>query len=212
MEMSGGIMPEERDRVTSRDIKAQERRQQILAVAKKLFAEHGYHATSMRTLNKALGVAEALTYHYFPGGKFEILQTIIREGRAARVAEIEALAPLFRDDLSLREALLLAARVGTGIFTADKELFQIVMRERNWLRREEWITALAAGDAPTQFLYDFFARRMAQGEIREMDLPFAFMQFFAGIAVHFLLQEDDGSDDKHYIERLVDFTASLWSR
>src|SRR5579859_6044271 len=106
-------MPEEKDQATSRDIKAQERRQQILAVAKKLFAEDGYHATSMRTLNKALGVAEALTYHYFPGGKLEILQTIIREGRAARVAEIEALALLFRDDLSLREALMLAARVGT---------------------------------------------------------------------------------------------------
>jgi AcrR family transcriptional regulator len=205
-------MPEEKDRVTSRDIKAQERRQQILAVAKKLFAEDGYHATSMRTLNKALGVAEALTYHYFPGGKLDILQTILREGRAARIAEIDALAPLFRDGLSLREALLLAARVGTTIFTGDKEWFQIVMRERNWLRREEWITTLAGGDTPMQFLYDFFARRMAQGEIREMDLRFAFMQFFAGITVHSLFAEDDGTDEKHYIERLVDFTARLWSR
>jgi AcrR family transcriptional regulator len=207
-----GSMPEEKDRMTSRDIKAQERRQQILAVAKKLFAENGYHATSMRTLNKALGVAEALTYHYFPGGKLEILQTIIREGRAARIAEIQALAPLFRDDLSLQEALLLAARVGTNLFTADKELFQILMRERNWLRREEWLATLAVGDAPTQFLYDFFARRMAQGEIREMDLQFAFTQFFAGMIVHLLSLEDDGIDDTHYIERLVDFTARLWSR
>ncbi len=205
-------MPEEKDRVTSRDIKAQERRQQILVAAKKLFAEDGYHATSMRTLNKALGVAEALTYHYFPGGKLEILQTILREGRAARMAEIEALAPLFRDDLPLREALLLAARVGIGVFTADKEWFQIMMRERNWLRREEWITTLAVGDAPMQFLYDFFARRMAQGEIREMDLRFAVMQFFAGIIVRFLFAEDDDIDDKHYIERLVDFTVRVWSR
>ncbi|QBD76326.1 TetR/AcrR family transcriptional regulator [Ktedonosporobacter rubrisoli] len=205
-------MPKEKDRVTSRDIKAQERREQILAVAKKLFAENGYHATSMRTLNKALGVAEALTYHYFPGGKLEILQTIIREGRAARFAEIEALASLFRDDLSLREALLLAARVGTTIFTADREWFQIVMRERNWLRREEWITALGAGDTPLQFLYDFFARRMAQGELREMDLRFAFMQFFAGITVYSLIVEDDSANVTRYIERLVDFTANLWSK
>ena len=205
-------MPEEKDRVTSRDIKAQERRQQILTVAKKLFAQNGYHATSMRTLNKALGVAEALTYHYFPGGKLEILQTIIREGRAARIAEAENLAPLFRDDLSLREALLLAARVGTNIFTADKEMLQIIMRERNWLRQEEWLATLMAGDAPVQFLFDFFARRMARGEIREMDLRFAFMQFFAGIIVYCLIAEDGGTGDEHYIERLVDFTARLWSR
>lgn len=205
-------MSEEKDRVTSRDIKAQERRQQILAVAKKLFAENGYHATSMRTLNKALGAAEALTYHYFPGGKLEILQTIIREGRAARVAEIEALAPLFRDDLPLREALSLAARVGTTIITGDKELLQIVMRERNWLQREEWLATLSTGDVPIQFLYDFFARRMAQGEIREMDLPFAFMQFFAGMISYLLFAEDESTNDRHYIERLVDFTAHLWSR
>jgi hypothetical protein len=112
----------------------------------------------------------------------------------------------------LQEALLLAARVGTNLFTADKELFQILMRERNWLRREEWLATLAVGDAPTQFLYDFFARRMAQGEIREMDLQFAFTQFFAGMIVHLLSLEDDGIDDTHYIERLVDFTARLWSR
>jgi len=87
-----------------------------------------------------------------------------------------------------------------------------VMRERNWLRREEWITALAVGDAPMQFLYDFFARRMAQGEIREIDLRFAFMQFFAGITVYSLFAEDDGTDDTYYIERLVDFTARVWSR
>ncbi len=205
-------MPEEKDRVTSRDIKAQERRQQILAVAKKLFAEDGYHATSMRTLNKALGVAEALTYHYFPGGKLEILQTIIREGQVARFAEIKALAPMFRDDLSLQEALLLAARVGTYLYTSDKELFQIVVRERNWLQREEWITGLVTGESPTQFMYDFFERRMAQGKIHKMDLHFAFMQFFAGIMVHVLFAEDVGTDDTHYIERLVDFTARLWSR
>ncbi len=205
-------MSEEKDRVTSRDIKAQERRQQILVVAKKLFAENGYHATSMRTLNKALGVAEALTYHYFPGGKLEILQTIIREGQAARIAEVKTLVPLFHDDLSLREALLLAARIGANLFTADKELLQIVMRERNWLRREAWLAMLIEGDTPAQFLYDFFTRRMEQGEIREMDLQFAFMQFFASMVIHFLFAEDDSSDDTHYIERLVDFTARLWSR
>ncbi len=205
-----GSMPEEKDRMTNRDIKAQERRQQILAVAKQLFAEGGYHATSMRSLNKALGVAEALTYHYFPGGKLEILQTIVREGRAARVAEIEALVSMLRDDLSLREALSLAARIGTDIVATDKELFQILVRERNWLRQEEWIAALGTDESPTQFLYNFFAHRMAQGEIRAMDLSFAFAQFFSSIIVHFLLE--DATDEESYLERLVDFTVSLWSQ
>ncbi len=68
-------------RMTSRDLQAAERKQQILQAAKRLFAEKGYHAVSMRELNKAIGMAEALTYHYFPGGKFEILTTVLQRRR-----------------------------------------------------------------------------------------------------------------------------------
>jgi AcrR family transcriptional regulator len=201
-------------RMTSRDIKAQERRQQILAVAKKMFAAGGYHATSMRSLNKEIGVAEALTYHYFPGGKLEILQTIIQEGRDAQIANIEALMPQFKDDLPLREALSFAAHMGTDLFSADKELIQILMRERNWLFREEWIRAVLPKEPPTAFLMDYFEKRMAQGEIRKIDLGFAFYQFFSGIVMHSLFGDEAGtgdSDDQKYIEKLVDFTAQMWS-
>jgi len=199
-------------RMTSRDIKAHERRQQILAVAKTMFAAEGYHATSMRALNKALGVADALTYHYFPGGKLEILQTIISEGQAALVDQVHALEPQLTDDLPLREALLLAARMETNLFTGDKALIQIVMRERNWLLREAWIRELPIKEPPIAFLMDHFARRMAKGEIRQMDLKFAFSQFFSGIVIRSVLGDELGSaDDATYLEKLVDFTAQLWS-
>lgn len=66
-------------RMTNRDLLAAERKQQILEIAKRLFAEKGYHATSMREINKEIGMAEALTYHYFPGGKLEILNTVLQQ-------------------------------------------------------------------------------------------------------------------------------------
>ena len=199
------------ERMTSRDIKAHERRQQILAVAKKMFASGGYHATSMRALNKEIGVADALTYHYFPEGKLEILQTIIREGRDARVAEIEALVPQLKDDLPLREALMLAAQMGTNILSADKDWFHIVIQERNWLRHEEWMKTLGTNEPPTAFLMHHFARRMEQGEIRTMDLKFAFSQFFSGIIMRTILGDETGRTDDLYVEKLVDFTVQLWS-
>ena len=202
------------NRMTSRDIKAQERRQQILVVAKRMFAAGGYHATSMRALNKELGVAEALTYHYFPGGKLEILQTIIREGRDARIAEITEIVSQLKDDLPLKEALWLTARVGTSLYSADKELIQIGMRERNWLQHEEWVRTFPIQESPTAALKDYFAKQMAQGEIRTIDLTFALSQFFSGILMHSLFGDDDGeaaSNDKLYLNKLVDFTANLWS-
>ncbi len=160
-----------------------------------------------------MGVADALTYHYFPGGKLEILQTIIREGLEAQFAEIELLAPQLKDDLPLREALLLAAQMGTYLFSEDKALIQILMRERNWLLHEEWLRELPIKEPPTAFLRDYFARRMAQGEIRTMDLTFALSQFFSGIIMHSLFGDEAGSSEfgDQYLEKLVDFTAQLWS-
>lgn len=66
--------------MTSRDLQASERREQILNAARQLFVQEGYHAASMRAINKKVGMSDALTYHYFPEGKLEIFNTIIREG------------------------------------------------------------------------------------------------------------------------------------
>ena len=75
-------------RMTSRDLQAVERRQQILDIAMRLFAENGYHATSMRELNKEIGMADALTYHYFPGGKLEILKAVLHNAQEERMRSI----------------------------------------------------------------------------------------------------------------------------
>ncbi len=105
---------------------------------------------------------------------------------------------------------MLVAHIGTNILIADKELLQIVVRERNWLRQEEWVATLDANRASVQSLFSFFARRMAQGEIRAIDISFALMQFFSSIIVHSFLE--DATDEEAYIEQLVDFTVSTWSR
>jgi AcrR family transcriptional regulator len=200
-------------RLTSRDIKANERKQQILSVAKRLFAERGYHATSMRLLNEELGVAEALTYHYFPGGKLEILHTIIQEGLKKRIEEITHLVDLLNEDMSLREVLLSLARFITTLFTADKELIQIVLRERKWLLQEEWIESLRASQTHVHSLFRILTERMNRGEIREMDLRLAFGQFSSSIILRSLLDDDSVTlNDESSLEKLVDFTVQLWSR
>lgn len=53
-------------------------RQRILDAALELFAERGYHATSMRDLARAVGVRESALYHHFEA-KERILEAVIRE-------------------------------------------------------------------------------------------------------------------------------------
>ena len=65
--------------LTSRDLQAMERREQLLNSAKELFALQGYHATTTREITKHIGMADGLIYHYFPDGKKQILDIIMKE-------------------------------------------------------------------------------------------------------------------------------------
>ena len=60
---------------------AAERRHQILAAARTLFAERGFHATTTRDLAAAADINDALIYRYFPD-KQAILAALIDEAIA----------------------------------------------------------------------------------------------------------------------------------
>ncbi len=64
---------------------AAERRQQILAAARTLFAERGYHATTTRDLAVAADINDALIYRYFPD-KPAILAALADEAIAVFLA------------------------------------------------------------------------------------------------------------------------------
>jgi AcrR family transcriptional regulator len=60
---------------------AAERRREILAAARTLFAERGFHATTTRDLAAAADINDALIYRYFPD-KHAILAALIDEAIA----------------------------------------------------------------------------------------------------------------------------------
>ena len=68
-----------KEKVNMRQEQAAATKRNLLDAAQKLFAENGYKATPVRSINKKIGMADGLLYHYFPGGKKEILQVIVVE-------------------------------------------------------------------------------------------------------------------------------------
>jgi len=65
------------------------RRQEILLVAARVFAQHGYDQTAMPDLAGALGVATGSLYHYFPGKEQllrgicdQLLEPLLEQARA----------------------------------------------------------------------------------------------------------------------------------
>ena len=68
-----------------------DRRQAILLAAEKLFAQHGYHAVTIRQIAEEAGVPLALVGYYF-GPKADLYQQIYRERAGYIRARLEALA------------------------------------------------------------------------------------------------------------------------
>ncbi|WP_037285684.1 TetR/AcrR family transcriptional regulator [Saccharibacillus sacchari] len=202
-------------RMTSRDLQAAQRKQQILQAAKRLFAEKGYHAVSMRELNKAIGMADALTYHYFPGGKFEILTTVLQTAQEERIGGIVL---VFREifaktDLPLTDAL---AELITGLaqkLTEDQAYFQILIRERSLLNDEQKEALDGLTTLPFEAMSGYLSRRAEQGEIRHMDFSLASSQFLAHIVftiIQKLLRNAELEPSEAI--KLSEFYAELWAK
>lgn len=202
-------------RMTSRDLQAAERKQQILQAAKRLFAEKGYHAVSMRELNKAIGMAEALTYHYFPGGKFEILTTVLQTAQEERIGGIVLFfqKTFAKNDLPLSDAL---AELIIGLaekLTEDQAYFQILIRERSLLSDEQKEALDGLTPLPFEAMSEYLSRRAQQGEIRQMDFSLASSQFLAHIVFTIIQQLLRGTQmEQDEAVKLSDFYTGLWAK
>lgn len=81
------------------NVQSLDRRAEILALATDLFLTHGFAATSMSALARAVGVQKASLYHHF-ASKEELFIACVTEGYEATVRKLEAL----RADASLADA------------------------------------------------------------------------------------------------------------
>jgi AcrR family transcriptional regulator len=203
-----------RTRMTNRDIQAAERKQQLLDTAKRLFAEKGYHATSMRELNKTIGMTEALAYHYFPGGKLDILRAVLQVAQEERIARIVAfLEQTFLGEPSLNQTLLSLIDGIAGQIQNDRDYFLILIQERNQLEPEQQEALDALTKQPFQATEAYLRKLYARGDLRKMDFDMAASQFLSHIVVlivqGMIKAQPFGMEQK---QRIVDYYAGLWSR
>ncbi len=67
--------------MTPRRLPGEQRRPQIVAAARRLFAQRGYDATTTREIAAEAGVSDALIYRHFPG-KEALLRAVVDDGIA----------------------------------------------------------------------------------------------------------------------------------
>lgn len=123
-------------------------RSKLLTIAREKFAQNGFEATTTREINKAAGTAESLLYYYFPHGKKQLLDTIVRDGVLTRTCQLTVDFSKVRSVTGLEKKIMAVFDELWQVFAdeASYQSFLITIRERALLSPEQagWLeTALA---------------------------------------------------------------------
>jgi AcrR family transcriptional regulator len=113
-----------------------DRRADVLAAARRLFAASGFHATGTRELAAAADVNDALIYRYFPS-KEAILSALVDEAIAAFSALPEVPPDDTADHLPIAELLELIGTAFARTATEHADLLTILITEHHTLAEDK---------------------------------------------------------------------------
>ena len=115
------------------------RRDELTRQAARLFAEKGYHGTSIGDLAEAMGVQKGSLYAHI-SSKADLLWEVAREGAAAFEAALDSVP----EELPAVERIRLALRAHLRVVAEQLDVATVFVREWRYLegeRREEFLRA-----------------------------------------------------------------------
>jgi TetR/AcrR family transcriptional regulator, cholesterol catabolism regulator len=152
-----------------------ERRSELTRQAARLFAEKGYHGTSIGDIAEALGVQKGSLYAHI-ASKQELLWEIASDGAAAFHAALDAIPPDAPAVARIREAL----RAHLRVLSEQLDVATVFVREWRYLadeRREEF---LAERRRYEERIRELFREGRDGGELRsDLDVSAAALLFLS---------------------------------
>ena len=145
------------------------RRQEILRAATALFAEKGYHATSMQDIGDALGVQRGSLYHHIQS-KEDLLYEIMRVCSTTLLAQVE---PIAAAPLPAAEKLRRFIETHLDTVISLRPEFRVLVRELRSLppaRREKIVKYR---DQYERLVRTIIADGVAAGQYRRVDPKYA---------------------------------------
>lgn len=137
------------------------RRAELTREAARLFAERGYHGTSIGDLARALGVQKGSLYAHIES-KQDLLYEAMREGAQAFHAALDAIP----DDLKVTERIRLALRAHLRVVAEQLEVATVFVREWRYLEGERAAEFLAERRRYEERFRALFREGRELGELR----------------------------------------------
>jgi AcrR family transcriptional regulator len=137
------------------------RRTELTREAARLFAERGYHGTSIGDLAKALGVQKGSLYAHIES-KQDLLYEAVREGAEAFHAALDAVP----DDLPAGERIRLALRAHLRVVAEQLDVATVFVREWRYLEGDRAAEFLAERRRYEERFRALFREGRERGELR----------------------------------------------
>jgi len=151
------------------------RRTELTREAARLFAEKGYHGTSIGDLAEAMGVQKASLYHHIES-KADLLWEVARDGADAFHAALDAVPDTLRPVEKIRAAL----RAHLRVVAEQLDIATVFVREWRYLdagRREEFVAERRRYEERIRAL---FRDGVEQSELRtDLDVTVAALVFLS---------------------------------
>lgn len=198
-----------------RQVQAAETRSKLLESAQKLFAEKGYKGTSVRMINRSIGLADGILYHYFPGGKKEIFKAVLRDHITQIMDALEDRGKIKEyTRMPLDQVLETAYCNFMDVIDAHEDFIRMMFREnevREFITKEEMMH-FSRERCP--WMPSLLRQKMEAGEVREMDFEMAALNMNFILMNHVMAKVvGDGNsklEDPGWRKRLIDYQVELW--
>src|SRR5918911_1575097 len=137
------------------------RRSELTREAARLFAEKGYHGTSIGDLAQAMGIQKGSLYAHIQS-KQDLLYETMREGAAAFHAGLDAIP----DDLPATEKIRLALRSHLRVVADQLDVATVFVREWRYLEAERREEIVGERRRYEERIRGFFREGRELGELR----------------------------------------------
>lgn len=202
-------------KTTTRADQAAQRYSEILEAAKRLFAQRGYHSTSTRSICTAIGVADGLLYHYFPQGKQQILETIIKNEVDAKLKALQADFSKMPEDPDIEQFLYAVGNIILKNISGNADMLVILLRETHILEESYRQLIRNFFSYVIELLSAHFQTYIDTGAVKPLNADFMTMQFLSAFQ-HYAIMKLLGAnhvaplDDTTYLNLTVEHTLACW--
>jgi AcrR family transcriptional regulator len=140
------------------------RREEILDMAARVFAERGFQKTDLQEVADALGIGKGTVYRYFPS-KHDLFLAAVDRGMRLLLESLKTEAEKFADPL---DQFAQAIRSYLAFFDTHPELIELLMQERAEFRNRKHPTYFQHFEANIEEWKGFFRDLIRKERVRKM--------------------------------------------